>query len=173
MEQEESKVSIPAYWYKRTQLFIKNDMIPQCGYEEVRVFLVLPNDTNIEDHSKVNLNLWFEYVLPNKTIIKPDMSKLNEQAILEVVNLITTLDDPTKKDSIFKDVAEEECIMNRYLVAKGLLYWLLYDLFLAHNGKKVEKGTTYNVAVDAIEQHHTVTTTTYETEDTEENTEEE
>lgn len=164
MSKKENEVIYPAYWYKRTQLFIKDEMIPQCGYQEVRIYLVLPNDSNVDDPNIIDVNIWIEYVLPNQTVVKPDMTKFEDNAINYIVSLLTTLDYPIKKDSKIKEIEEEDSAMNRYIVAKGLIYWTLYDLFLMSNGKEVKKGKEYVIKTDAIIQHHTVTTTAYDEE---------
>ena len=172
MSKKENKVTYPAYWYKRTQLFIKDEMIQYCGYQEVRIYLVLPNDADVGDPNIIDVNIWIDYVLPNQTVVKPDMSKFDVDAINYINNLLITLDNPIKKDSKIKEIEEEDSAMNRYITAKGLIYWILYELFLISNGKEVEKGKKYIIQSDAIIQHHTVTTTYIYDEEIEDNEEE-
>ena len=90
-----------------------------------------------------------------------NMKNVDKEKMIRIIDLIEVLDCPIDYKSGINEVKEEEYFINRYLVAKGGLYVLLFELFKQHKDNEKFDFDGLRVEVDSVIHHSSNITVKY------------
>ena len=161
-------------WIKTTELFIKDEIKDTCGFTKVNVITEIYNDIDkkyvintfdntIGEIKEGDYIITYEikFEMLNGEIFNINMKNVDKEKMIRIIDLIEVLDCPIDYKSGINEVKEEEYFINRYLVAKGGLYVLLFELFKQHKDNEKFDFDGLSVKVDSIIYHSSNITVKY------------